>query len=581
MPDQNDLHIADSLRTLGKYELASDYYARVIISSEAARDWSLYVRALTGECANQTEWGNPGKAIESGKKATEVGTRELGEKNLDVAFAQYVTAYAYTQAGDLADAGLHFEKCLSTMKGLLDENDLKIAEVYEGYSEYFSERGDYDRQIELLQHALTIRRRHGGDSLPELAITYSNLGLAYQDKGYHRKAAGFLSMAVEHQVRTIGENHPQTALMYNNLGMSYFYGGDNDRAVENYKKSLSIYSTIGGNNPRAAFAHNNIAMAFRQTKDYKGALEHGAKARDIFTSSLGGDHPNVTAIINNLGRTYFDMGNYRKAEDAFRLALNAWRAKLGDNHPNIGQSYYNLSEVALKRKRYTLAHARLDTSLTIRRTALGERHPKVAEALKAQGSIYAQQQRYDEALSCYQQALIILTEGFTDTNVHVNPTLDQVDPRVSLLGVLSAKADALQRRSGKLEDLKASADAYSLAAKLIDKLRRGFSTEGAKLYLSSESFGVLEKGIGIALKLHDQTGHDPYKEMAFEFAERGKSGMLAEALAEADARRFPGIPDSLLEREQTLRDDLVHLDTRCGSSRRRRSVIRRSSTSPN
>lgn len=578
MPDTNSswrhFHVADSLKTRGQYDSASIHYVRAIALFETMRGWSGYVQALTAECANQTEWGNAERAVESGVKAVEVGTRELGEKTREVATAHYVTAYACTQAGDLPQALPHFEASLRIMHLLLPDDDLTYAEVYEGFSEYYSELGDFDRQINLLQKALTIRRKQGGDDSPALAVTYSNLGLAFQDKGRYHKAAEYLAKAVDHQVATVGENHPQTAMMYNNLGMSYFFGGDNDRAVDNYKRSLAIYASLGGDNPRAAFAHNNIAMAYRLQDDFGAALEHGTKARDLFAASLGSDHPNVAAIVNNMGRTSFDMGNYDQAEDAFRFALGLWRGTLGSTHPNVAQSYYNLSDVAAKRRQFTLAHALLDSSLEIRRTSLGETHPRVAETLRARGNLYRDQGKDNDALRSYQQALMVLVEGFADTNVRANPDLDQLNPRMLLLGTLTAKADALQKRSASLADLKASAETYVLAANLIDRLRQGFSTEGAKLYLTSESFDVLEKGIGASLQLFNLSGDSSYLGLAFGFAERGKAGMLSEALAEADARRFAGIPDSLLEREQSLRDDIAFLDTQV---QRQKEAARRDS----
>ena len=151
------LQLADSLKDIGQYDRASVHYSHAIKGFEASKNWHLYVKALSNLCANENEWGKAEKAITSGLKAVEVGTRELGENTLEVATALYVTAYAYTQAGRLDDARQHFEKCIGIMKSLLPEDDIKFAEVYEGYSEYFSELGDYDTQIDLLNKTLAIR----------------------------------------------------------------------------------------------------------------------------------------------------------------------------------------------------------------------------------------------------------------------------------------------------------------------------------------------------------------------------------------------------------------------------------------
>lgn len=560
------LHIADSLKTAGQYDSATVYYALVVKQSEAAGEWTTCIKALAGWCANESQRGDNLKAVPLGVRAVEVGTRELGKMNVDVGIAYYVAAYAYLGTSKYPEALSHFETSIAILDSVLDENDIRFAEAYEGFSQYYDELGDYDKRIELLHKVLSIRQQNPDKQVAQVAITYSNLGLAYRDKGHNRKATEYLTCAVEHQLRHVGELHPHTALMYNNLGLSFFYGGDNQRALDNYRKCLSIYASLGGDNPRAAYAQNNIAMSYRLEKNFKAALDHGIRSRDLFAGSLGADHPTVAGIVNNLGRTYFDMGNYRKAEESFRSALGMWRSKLGDKHPLVAQSFYNLSDVAAKGKSYDLALSLLDSSLQIRTSVLGERHPKIAEALRAQGNVHAAQGKYDNALRSYQQALMVLVEGFTDSSIQANPALEQVEPRTLLLGTLASKAEVLVKRNSA-GDLEAAVDTYHLAARLIGRLRQGFSTEGAKLYLTSESFGVLEKGIGAALRLHAKTNDSTYLHLAFEFAEMGKAGMLSEALAEANARTFAGIPDSLLDAEQSLRDDIAFLDTQVQKQR--------------
>lgn len=567
------LRIADSLKKSGQYDSAAVYYALAVEQSEAAKDWIVHVKALAGWCANESQRGDNIKAVPLGAKAVEVGIRELGKFNVDAGIAHYVAAYAYLGTSKYAEALSHFEASVTILDSLLDENDIRFAEVYEGFSEYYEEVGDIDKRIELLHRVLSIRQKNPDKEVTGIAITYSNLGLSYQKKGHHKRAAHYLAAAVDHQLRQVGEVHPNTAQMYNNLGTSYLSGGDLDRARATFRKALDIFDQLGGSQPNAAYAHNNIAMVYRLQKEFPPALKHGATSRDLFAAALGQDHPNVAGIVNNNGRTYFDMGNYRKAEELFITALTSWRNKLGNAHPLVAQSLYNLSDVAAKRKRYAVALSLLDSSLQIRTTALGARHPKVAEALRAQGNVYAAQARFTAALRSYQQALMVLVDGFTDSSTHSNPTLDRVDPRTLLLGTLASKAAVLLKR-GRPNDLEVSLETYQLATHLIGRLRQGFSTEGAKLYLSTESFGVLEGGIAAALRLHERTGRREHLSAAFEFAEMGKAGMLSEALAEADARKFAGIPDSLLDVEQSLRDDIAFLDTQV---QRLRQAVKRDS----
>lgn len=553
--------IADSLRRCGQYDSAVVYYGLAIPEAEQAAAWPELVGSLTAVAAALTEAGKPAQALPYAQRAVEVGIREIGGETEMVALAKYVNAYALTLEGHLNEAKPLFDQCLGTLRALLPADDLKLAEPLEGYAEYFSDLGDFDRQISLLEQVLAIRQHHPDEEVAALAITYSNLGLAYQAKGQYRRATGYLLRAVEQQVKYVGEHHPFTATMYSNLGMCYFSEGDNDRAIENYQKSLAIHEAIGGGSPMAAYAHNNIAMTYRVNGDFERALDHGRKALVLQTKFLGPDHPNVAIAMHNLGRTYYDMGEYGKAEDNYRMAQAKWIAALGPGHTYVGGSYFSLSNLALKKRQLRRARRFVDSCLTIQRESLGEHHPKVAEALRTRGMILEAQGYTDSALKDYQSALMILAEGFTGANVRDNPP-ETTEPRVILLETLASKAGALVKRSRRLDDLDAAAHTCTLAAGLIDRLRRGYASEGAKLYLTSRSFGVLEQGIRVVEELFRRTHNPRYNEMAFGFAEQGKAGMMAEALAEADARSFAGIPDTLLEREQSLREEITYLGTR-------------------
>jgi CHAT domain-containing protein len=103
---------------------------------------------------------------------------------------------------------------------------------------------------------------------------------------------------------------------------------------------------------------------------------------------------------------------------------------------------------------------------------------------------------------------------------------------------------------------------YEHASRLIERTRSGFRAEGSKLALAGRAAETYDDAIRAALDLHRATGEKKHLETAFRFAEKSRAGILLDAVNEAEARQFAGIPGELLERERQLRVDLAALDRR-------------------
>jgi hypothetical protein len=126
---------------------------------------------------------------------------------------------------------------------------------------------------------------------------------------------------------------------------------------------------------------------------------------------------------------------------------------------------------------------------------------------------------------------------------------------------LEAKADAFEKyyrmKSRDLNDLKFALSIYELASNLITKIKKGYQSESSQLRLGEQSYRIYNKAISTSLQLYDLTGSCLYKEKAFTFSEFNKASILLQCLSEAKAKKFAGIPSSLLEKERDLKIDLA------------------------
>ncbi|HEV8514996.1 MAG TPA: CHAT domain-containing protein, partial [Cyclobacteriaceae bacterium] len=103
----------------------------------------------------------------------------------------------------------------------------------------------------------------------------------------------------------------------------------------------------------------------------------------------------------------------------------------------------------------------------------------------------------------------------------------------------------------KLSDLALALNTLQSCDTLIDNIRHHSENENDKIELGALANEVYEDGVRIAFSISEMTVKSrPYKEIAFYFAEKSKSAVLQESIADAQAKSFAGIPNDILEDEK-------------------------------
>jgi CHAT domain-containing protein len=227
--------------------------------------------------------------------------------------------------------------------------------------------------------------------------------------------------------------------------------------------------------------------------------------------------------------------------------------------------YSNLAAAYQKKGNFPEAARHYRKALAIDVSIHGERHPDVAEDLVNLGDLYLEKGDEAEALRFFARAIAANDAGPARADPDLDPPFDTVLSEEFLLKAFKGAARARARRGAKPGHPRDRAEAalvYAHAATLIDRIRAGYRAEGSKLSLVASATETYEEAIGNELELHRLTGEARHVEAAFRYAEKSKAGVLRDALNEAAARAFAGIPGALLDHERALRIDLAAADHR-------------------
>ena len=467
--------------------------------------------------------------------------------------------------------------------------------------------GEYDKGIQMLEQSLELALKELGNKHEETGQAFNFLGIAYYELGDLKKGREYFHQSLEIREALFGTNSQEVAGSYINIGVIYDEEGDYAHAIEFYSKGIHILMDLGMEIHRyTGNGHQNIGGCYRETGNFDQAVFHFQKALDIRLKLHGPDHFSTGSTRISLANCFTDREEFDLAMEEYLLAEKILIKNLGNNHRRVGHLYRNMGFSFEEAQKPEEARFYKRKALKVLQKSLGGDHPSLSlaynslaasfvdsnpdsamhffrkglEVLKQSESVMGQPTSeiwtnigvlhqksgaYDSALLALQIALEAIHPEFADPGPY-NRLLTPTIHRTDLLRILSKNAEVYfqvyKLKSGDIHDLLKSLSASQLAMDLIDSVRAStgsLATDTRKIY-SAKSSPVLSQGIQTACLLFEMTGDTKYQEAAFRFIEKNKFLSLVEASKETEAKQYAGIPDSLIRKEFTVRNQIGHFE---------------------
>jgi CHAT domain-containing protein/Flp pilus assembly protein TadD len=415
------------------------------------------------------------------------------------------------------------DKAEATLQGIANTGDVftdAITLTNRGF--FFLNKGRYDLASEHLQNALAKFQTAQQQDTREGAKCLSTLGLVYGSTRKYNQAEESHLVALQIRERLFGADSEEVAASNNDLGM-IFLETNPDKALEYFDKAVATYRKIHGeSHPKIAIVRTNMGFAYRKLDLLGDAINDFDEANKIWQRIYPDGHPNQALVLSFLGQTYRQMNDTKTSQSYFEKALAIYKKSYGDKHPDISKT------------------------------------------LVESGLLQLSQSQYADALKSFQQSIIANAPDFNDTDFRKNPARADHYNNLGMLYSLRYKAQALESRyygaSLKLEDLLVALSTLHFCDSLIDDIRYQSTDVNDKIALGEIASEVYEDGVRIAHAISEMTlDFRKYRELAFYFAEKSKSAVLQESIADAQALSYSGIPDELLEEEKHLKASITLL----------------------
>lgn len=241
---------------------------------------------------------NPQMAIQIANQAKEIASRinfPIGE-----AYALKNIGLVYVIQGKFVDALSYWEQSLKIFQQQKDK--IGIANLLNNIGGIYLEQGDDAKALEYCLKSLKMAEETG-DKLRILSAL-SNVGGIYYNKKDPR-AIDYLLKALPLCEET--GNKENYGVIAGNIGEIYFDQGNDAKALEYYKKAISV----DNNSAAAAYAYNGIGKLYLRKGNYGMALQNHNKA--IAISAKLDDKMHRMRALKGIANTYVAQNDFKTA----------------------------------------------------------------------------------------------------------------------------------------------------------------------------------------------------------------------------------------------------------------------------
>ncbi|SFC70448.1 CHAT domain-containing protein [Flexibacter flexilis DSM 6793] len=549
----------------GEFELAIGIYQelvadfRQILGEQHPETANLY-NAIGVAYAQQ---GKLAQALEQQEKALKIRQKVYGDNSNDVAKTYRNMGYACLEGSKTDKAIEYFDKALKIHQAVFGDNHRETAASYAGLASAYAEKPDYKQAENLMLKAVQIQMQTEGQSVP-LAANMSKLGIIYAEQGDFQSGVLCLEKALQIDEAVIGtRNHPEIATDFLNIGVLHLRQDNHIRAAEYFAEAIKIQGfTLKADDVRLVNSYNLLGLVLLAETKYKEALELFEQSLVIVKKSYGENNLQTATCYHHIGGAYYGLKDYAKAQQYFEKSVQIKKGILGAKHLQLQNSYVNLGKSYIYNKQYSKALVSLEAAQACVRPVFGEKSERLASVYHEIAVVHLMQGKTAQALTQLQNGLRSSSETFNNPDIYTNPKAEQLAPTLDVLLLLSDKGQALETQyaaTHKQQDLLAAFETYETAIALLSIMRNNYDTEYMRLYIGNAGSGLYEKALRTARGLQRITQNDDFLYRGMAVAEKSKAGTLLNAIQDANAVRFSGLPDSVQAQENRLKNAADYL----------------------
>jgi serine/threonine protein kinase/tetratricopeptide (TPR) repeat protein len=282
------------------------------------------------------------------------------------------------------------------------------AELSDVIGNLYHEVGDYRRAEDLLDAAVTIRRKVSGPASAETATSINNLGLAYMVESKLPEAEQSYREAYNIRQKIFGPTNAQTAASLNDLSSVYRQEGKLTEAESMARTALAVRQKLStGDSLDVADSLRNLCIILGDEGKWEESEANARRVLAIRQKLLGPVQPSVADAMDDLAWACGARGKQEEAEKLEQEALAMRLKLLPGNHPDVAISLYRVGDRMRQMNDLQSADSILSAAYSLQRKVLGDEDPDLFYTLRSLGLALESEGKLPDAEQADRQALDI------------------------------------------------------------------------------------------------------------------------------------------------------------------------------
>ena len=311
------------------------------------------------------------------------------------------------------------------------------------------------------------------------------------------------------------------------------------------------------------YINQNYSSYHQKIGNYSEALDYAEKSlknyKNAYLSSQTQENSSFYSLsLIRLAKLYIFWKNPEKS----RTYLNELQSLSLSQHPLVESRFLQTSaKIDLLENNLTFALKNYQKCLKFQREKLPNRITETVEIHRSIAKIHRQKNQLDSTFHYLQKAIIILTDNPNLNDVETNPTqFETVIYKQILLDILHNKSNFLLEKYQLSKDichLKLAMQCSESSQDLADKIRLDLTSNFDKELFSKKGHKIYMQAMQIA-DLSEEYEHSKDNiDFAYRAMESSRALILAEAVYQSNTKKFAGIPITIIEREEKLREQII------------------------
>ncbi len=393
--------IGTAFRNLGNYDraqllLEAAFEARTRLLGDDAPETINTLSALAELAWRDSRYD---EAVERGRDLLERHRRVYGEPSPEVAGSLEDLSRILTDAGRFDEAEPVLDDALAMNIEVHGEGSLQAAACYENKATLIQlSRRDFAAAEELSRRSLEIRRAAIDTPTMDTASSVNNLGILLLLQGRHDEALPVLEEAVDISRRVGGDRHPELARSLENLGNVYYRMHEFDRTLELLDEVMTMRKQVlGEDSPDVARTLNNMGMVYKAAGEPERAEASLRQAVAGMERAYGPDHPDVASSRWSLAHVLWGQGKLDEAEAELRAAVAVAERAYPEGSAGRAMFSLPLGNLLAERRRFSEAEPLVLSAYEVYLATEGRDGPRTTDAATWLVKLYEAWGRSDEA----------------------------------------------------------------------------------------------------------------------------------------------------------------------------------------